>query len=132
MAKAYKGFDRRKHRRLKVNFIIIYQVNKPVHVLMLIGGREIDALMLDLSEVGMAILTNYNIPVTTSLLIKFTFINVDTVLEDERVRSMEIIGEVRNSSPEGRDEYRLGISFIKIAEKDKVAIANFVKMSPGL
>ena len=129
MDKAHKGSERRKHRRLKVSFIIIYQINKPAHVLMLIGGREIDALMLDLSEVGMAILTNYSVPIKTSLLIKFTFINVDAVLEDERVRSMEITGEVRNSSPEGRDEYRLGISFIKIAEKDKAAIANFVKTS---
>jgi len=127
MVKGYEGPERRTRKRLKVNFIIIYQVNKPVHVLMLIGAREIDALMLDLSEVGMAILTNYNIPVATSLFIKFTFINVDAILEDDRVRSMEMTGEVRNSSPEGRDEYRLGIAFTKMAAKDKAAIADFVK-----
>ena len=127
MHNLYKGPDRRRHNRLQVNFIVIFQVNRPAYVLMLVGGREIDSLMLDLSETGMAILTSHNIPVMTSLLIKFTFINVDAILDDDRVRSMEITGQVLNCAKEGRDEYRLGISFTKIKEQDKNAISNFVK-----
>ena len=123
----YKGPERRKNDRIKVNFIVIFQVNKPAHVLMLVGGREIDSLMLDLSQTGMAILASYNIPVMTGLLIKFTFINVDAVSDDERVRSMEIVGEVRNCAKEGKDEYRLGIAFTGIKEQDKAAIFNLVK-----
>lgn len=129
MVNQYPDQERRKNKRLNVNFIVIFQVNRPAHVLMLIGGREIDALMLDISETGVALVSNYNIPISTSLAIKFTFINVDAVTEDERVRSMEITGEVRNNTPEDRKEYRLGIVFTHIDPGDKEAIDRFVQMN---
>ena len=128
MNKKYTGADRRKFKRLKASLIVIYRVHKPLEALVRIGTREINALMLDLSEGGMAIVTNCNIPVSTILLIKFTLINPYT-FDDERIRTMEITGQIRNNALLEKKEYRLGVCFTQIAKEDRIAIANFVKMA---
>ena len=126
MGDAYKGPERRRATRVRAEFIVIYRVDRPVEVRMWIGNREVNAMMLDLSEIGMAILTNYDIPASAILLIKFTLINLYAE-KNERVRSMEIIGEVRNSFSAEDNEHRLGIAFTKITQEDKYAITGFVK-----
>ena len=76
----------------------------------------------------MAFLTNYDIPASTILLIKFTLINLYAD-KRERIRSMEITGEVRNNALAEGNEHRLGVSFTQITKEDKSAIDNFVKMA---
>ncbi|MBM3244508.1 MAG: PilZ domain-containing protein [Candidatus Omnitrophica bacterium] len=84
--------------------------------------------MFDLSEYGMAVSTNYNIPVRTLLQIKFTLINLNAPAEDQ-VKSMQITAEVKSNIQVDKDEYRLGLSFAEIKEEDRMAIAQFVKES---
>ncbi|MBN2120554.1 MAG: PilZ domain-containing protein [Candidatus Omnitrophica bacterium] len=126
----YKGPERRESERLEVHFILVYEVHKPLEVRMFIGKREVDALMLDLSEGGMAILTNYDIPIETFLSIKFTLINPNEI-DDKRVTLIEIMGQVRYNVLSDKDEYRLGICFTNIDEQSKKAIAGFIRMSFG-
>ena len=111
---------------VRAEFIVIYKVNSPVEVYVWIGKKEINAMMLDLSEHGMAILTKYDLPVSSILFTKFTLINLYAD-RDERVRSMQITGEVRHNILSENKEHRLGISFTQITKEDKYAIANFVK-----
>ena len=82
--------------------------------------------MLDLSETGMAILTKFNIPVATVLLLKFTLINFSAD-DDNRLRTIEMSAEVRNNISQEKGEHRLGIVFTKISKKDKQAITDFVQ-----
>jgi c-di-GMP-binding flagellar brake protein YcgR len=120
--------ERRRTRRLKVDFTLTYQVDHPLVVRMSVGwNHNIYALMLDLSEDGMAISTDFNIPSATILSIKFTLINLNAVTEEERIKSMELVGEVRYNIPSVKGEHRLGIKFTQIAPIDKDAIVNFVK-----
>lgn len=128
MGNTHKNTEKRKSKRLKAEFIVTYKIDKPVEVHMWISDREVDALMLDLSESGMAILTNYDIPASTTLVIKFTLINLYAD-KDERVTSIKILGEVRYNVLSKESEYRLGISFTQIANEDKHAIAKFIKMA---
>jgi c-di-GMP-binding flagellar brake protein YcgR len=123
----YNGPERRKSARIEVKFVVTYQVHKPIEVRMWVGNKEVNALMLDLSEQGMAILTKYEIPIASSLAIKFTLINLQAD-KDRQMHSMEIIGGVRYSYKED-NEHRLGISFTRISQEDKTAIANFVEMT---
>ena len=124
--------ERRRFKRLNVNFTLTYQVDKPLYLRMTIGwGKEIDALMLDLSEEGMAITTSYNIPVTTLLSIQFTLINSDEADDQKRVRKMNIVGEVKSNLLLADNDYRLGIHFIQIDAQDRMAIADFVKIAFG-
>ncbi len=128
MDSAYQGSEKRKFARTKVKFIVYYEVDKPIKVSMWVGDEEINALMLDLSEAGMAIVTNYDIPAETVLLIKFTLINLYAD-QEKKVKLINMTGEVCNSTLVENDEHRLGISFTEISEEDKSAIADFVKMA---
>lgn len=122
------GIERRQHKRLNVDFTVIYQVDKPLTVKISIGwNKVIEALMLDLSEGGMAILTEYNIPKSTVLLMKFTLINL-AFIGEKRIKSMNITGEVCYNVSE-KKEHRLGIRFTEIKQDDKLAIADFVKFT---
>ena len=126
MSTEYAGVERRQHKRLKVNFLVIYAVNKPAELIMIVGNKIKTALMSDLSKTGMSILTGFNIPKGTVLMIKFTLINT-SVDKDKRIRSMELNGEVRNNSLKEKNVYRLGILFTHISQQDREAIAEFVE-----
>lgn len=128
MDSAYKDSEKRISPRIKVEFIVTYKVEKPIEVYMWVGKKEVDALILDLSEEGMAILTDRNIPAPSILSMEFTLINL-YANEGKRVKTMRISGEVRYSILSKKNNYRLGISFMQIVKKDKDAIANFVKMA---
>ena len=120
------GFDdRRRSQRVKAEFIVTYKVDRPIKVFMRVGGKELNALMLNLSDTGMAVLTKYKIPVFTVVLIKFTLIDLNANVED-RSKSMDILGEVRHNVFLESDEYQLGISFFQISMKDKNSLAAFV------
>lgn len=119
--------ERRKFLRLSVNFIVTFQVDRPPDVRMSVGGYDVDALMLDLGEGGMALTTDYEIPSGTSLFIYFTLINPYTN-EERRINKMEIQGEVRHNVQLKDKQHRLGISFTRISEPNKQAISEFVRL----
>lgn len=121
--------DKRISKRLKASFTLLYQVDKPMTVVMNVGyGKEIEALMQDLSEGGMAILTNYDIPAATELSIKFTLIN-RALAGDGRIIKMQIEGRVCYNQLMENDEHRLGIRFTEINDNNKKAIADFITLS---
>ena len=126
----YRNYDneRRKQRRTKVEFILTYKVNQPMDIKMLVGNQEVNALMLDLSQQGMAIMTDYDIPVSTLLLIKFTLINLKADGEN-RISSISLTGLVKNNTFQKIRHHRLGIAFQKIPEEDISAIVDFIKQS---
>lgn len=121
--------DKRISKRLKASFTLLYQVDKPMTVVMNVGyGKEIEALMQDLSEGGMAILTNYDIPAATELSIKFTLIN-RALAGDGRIIKMQIEGKVCYNQLMENDEHRLGIRFTQINDNNKKAIEDFITLS---
>ena len=126
MNDTYESIEKRKFARAKAEFILSYRINKSVEMHMWVGSEEVSAVMLDLSETGMAILTKFNIPVATVLLLKFTLINFSAD-EDNRLRTIEMSAQVRNNIPQDEGEHRLGIVFTKISKKDKQAITDFVQ-----
>lgn len=121
--------DKRISKRLKASFTLLYQVDKPMTVVMNVGyAKEIEALMQDLSEGGMAILTNYDIPAATELSIKFTLIN-RALAGDGRIVKMQVEGRVCYNQLMENDEHRLGIRFTQINDNNKKAIADFIALS---
>lgn len=126
---SYSGQERRKFPRLRLRLAIVYEVDKPLSVRMYVGNKEIVATILDLSEGGVAISTNYDIPIQSELSIKFTLLRVEN---DGRVNlygPMEINGEVRYNTLIEKNLHRLGICFTRIDDKDRAEIVNFVKMT---
>lgn len=121
------GQERREFLRLDVSFIVVCKVNAPIEVSMMVGGREVHAIMSNLSEGGMAILTNYNLPVSTVVTAEFILVNDDAEKEEDRVRSIRISGDVRYNSQVQEKTFRLGVRFTDISENDRRFIGEFIK-----
>jgi len=129
----YSGPERRKNRRVKADFVVIYRVNHPLQLRMMIGHHDVNAVMLDLSASGIALLTSYNIPASSLLSMRFTLINESAAVDQEKITHIKVNGEVRSNRPWPRGECRLGICFTGISESDRSKISEFVKIvnQPG-
>ncbi len=126
----YPTIERRRFKRLRASFLIVYRIRKPWEVLKQIGPKERVAVMYDISEGGMAILTNYDIPLATTLSLRFTLINPH-IAGDNRVRTLDAIGDVPYNIHLEKNEHRLGVCFTNISDGDRSAIANLVRMTPS-
>lgn len=85
---------------------------------------------MDISEGGVCLLTNYDIPAKAKLCIKFVLLygHNDNI---EHARLLEALGEVRYNNF-AREEHRLGVCFTDIASEDRQVIAGFVKRAVDL
>ena len=128
MSEDYSGQERRRFKRIEVDFTVFYRVYSPLAVRMRIGDREINALALDISEGGMAVLTSEGAPLSSIATVKFIMLDENTISTESRTRSIVVQGEVRyNFWMEKEKEYRLGIKFTGLSDDDRNFIANFVK-----
>jgi c-di-GMP-binding flagellar brake protein YcgR len=128
MDEKYSGQERRRFKRAEVNFIVFYKVKSPLTIHMRFGDTEINALALDVSEGGMAVLTDYDLPALSIVTVRFIMLDDNAPNVESRTRSIEVKGEVRyNFFIEEEREYRLGIQFIGLSDEDRNFIANFVK-----
>ncbi|MFH1191463.1 MAG: PilZ domain-containing protein [Candidatus Omnitrophota bacterium] len=119
--------NRRKSERLDTAFTLIYQVEKPLSLRIQLGyTNDIDALMLNLSDLGMAIITKHDLPIGIQLSIKFNIIDL-RLQGDERWRHMEITGQTVSNLSLADSSHKIGIRFDRISSADKLAISNFVK-----
>ena len=121
------GENRRRSERRDVAFTLSYSVEKPYTLRISLGlADDISALMLNLSDLGMAIITMLDLPAGTQLYIRFNLRNLN-LLGEKRSRNMVIIGEVVSHLALANGNYRIGIRFDKISDEDKLAISDFVK-----
>ena len=111
--------NRRKAQRQNVAFTLTYGVKKPYTLRVNLGlADDITALMLDLSDSGMAVTTGFNLPQGTQLQLKFNFINL-FLTGQERCRRMEIEAEVVSCANLGKENYRIGICFNNISSREE-------------
>lgn len=120
--------ERRRFPRLKINITVIYKVDRPSHVRVSIGEDEVEATTIDLGEGGVAIQTDYDIPLTTVLSIEFMIYKVDDKDNFKLYKSIKATGEVHSNVLLGKNKHRLGICFTQIDEEVKSEIADFVRM----
>ena len=120
------GKERRKSERMDVAFTLTYSVEKSYTLHISLGLVDnVEAIMVNLSDLGMAIITNYDIPRGAQLYMKFNLINM-RLSGDDRWRFMKITGEAVSNVALADENHRIGIRFNKISEEDKEAISNFV------
>lgn len=136
MEEEHLNSDRRKFKRVEADIVVVYKVDQPAQVRMMIGHNEISANMINLSENGMALSTAHIIPGSTLLSIRFILINDKAATEEERLKLIKTEAEVRYSIPSAQGKFRVGIRFTWIAENDRNVIHDFVKLlsaghSPG-
>jgi c-di-GMP-binding flagellar brake protein YcgR len=126
MNEQFSGAEKRQFKRLRASFIVIYRPRKPSDIFMFIDDTAVTGIMLDLSEDGISLSTDYDLPAATVLSIEFTLIN-PYAARDKKVRKIEATGEVCSSTLFDQEEQRVGIHFTRIDPDDKRALADFVK-----
>jgi c-di-GMP-binding flagellar brake protein YcgR len=125
------GYDRRRFQRLALNIAVTYSIKEPLVARIVIGDMDIQAHMLDLTQAGLAIVTNHNVPIETIISLSFDLAKVNEKGIASLYETIKAAGEVRSNIKLRADEYRLGICFIAINEQDKTRIAEFVNMALG-
>ena len=113
MVNTYGGAERRASKRERMNCTVIYRSDEPLDARFSLRGRDMHAKMVDISQNGMAMVTDYDIPVCTVLSMRFTLLKV----KEELIKfsgPMEITGEVRSNTALAQHEHRLGIYFTKM------------------
>lgn len=130
MLDQYPGIEKRKFIRVGANFIVFYKVNSPLRIRLRMKDRDIEALAIDISEGGMAVYTDYNIPPTNVVNAKFIMINDYGISAQDRTRAILARGEVRyNMFIEAKKTFRLGMQFANLSADDRTFISNFVATS---
>lgn len=117
MNDTYTGIERRANKRLRMNCTVTYRLNEPLAARFMVGSDNIQAEMLDISQGGMAIVTNYDIPVSTVLSMRFTLLKVNKEIITFS-GPMEITGEVKSNVPLSENQHRLGIGFTGMRRVD--------------
>lgn len=124
----FKYREKRRFPRVSVQFDLIYKLNNLPEVRMKIGDQERRASLLSISESGMAIQTDQEIPEATELEMLFHLI-----FTDRQTPPMYAVGQVRYSTElPGAKGFRIGIQFINIDEGDRKTISDFIKTTPSL
>jgi c-di-GMP-binding flagellar brake protein YcgR len=119
--------DRRKFQRLSVNISISYTVESPLEVSTLYQGKEIEATMLSICEGGISLLSKYNIPARSTIVIRFTLFRTDKQGFIAFSNPIEIICEVRYSVIMEDGQYRMGVSFRRVKDTAKSEITTFME-----
>jgi c-di-GMP-binding flagellar brake protein YcgR len=128
MDERYSEVERRKFDRLKVDFSIIYQVNKPWYLRVLIGGKEVEATALDVGAGGLAVSTNYDIPVSTVLAITIMIYNVVSGNNFKFYKTILAQGKVCSNVAQDKGVHRIGINFLEIDPEGKKELLDFARI----
>lgn len=119
--------NRRSSQRKDAAFTLTYSIEKPYDLAVSLGlVDEAGALMRDLSDLGAAIITKYDISLGAQLRVKFNLMNL-CLIGEKRLRRIELVAEVVSNLVLPDESHRIGIRFDKISEEDKAAISQYVK-----
>ncbi len=126
MDKAAGGKERRKFGRVQVSLSIVYRKDESPEVRIRSGDKEASASMIDISEGGIGIISELQVASRTNLWIRFTL----SKAEQKGISffgTVEVLGEVCYCEQISEFAYRMGISFVKVDERSRKDIANFVR-----
>jgi len=110
--------ERRKSQRARINLAVTYHVEHPPLLSRLFGDSDLEATTIDLSESGMALLTEQFIPIFAKILLKIILYKYDEKGLISYYEPIEISGVVRSSFLSSNDAYRLGVSFTHIHQRE--------------
>jgi c-di-GMP-binding flagellar brake protein YcgR len=115
--------ERRKSDRVRANITVFYKVHQPLAMRLVISGKEVESTMLDLSEGGLSMLTDFDLVMGTTLIIRFTLFSVGASVTF--YGPVEIRGEIRHRDQHA-NRWRIGLCFTELSDKDKQEITKFI------
>jgi hypothetical protein len=121
--------EKRKYAREPADSSLQYTVKAPIAVRLKMGNLALPAMICDIGEGGVGVISQFQIPEKTILFLKFTVINTVTPnkeCQECRQRDFVIEGQVCYCRPIDKENYRLGINFLDLAPDDRAFIADYV------
>ena len=121
--------DRRKSQRLQVSLSALCRIAGPSRFLYLLGGKEFESLVIDLSKNGAALLSSHSLPIDTKLFIKMFIVEVTYTGTSEFYEVLTLFANVRYSTHQYEDRYRIGIEFTDIDQDRENKLENIINSS---
>jgi c-di-GMP-binding flagellar brake protein YcgR len=121
------GKERREHKRVRDTFIVTYKLNVPLPVSLTASGDEYAGVAMDISEGGMAVDVDREIPPGTVVQLRFEMENAAAKDPQMRRRLFRLEGQTRHCSTRTHKYFRLGVLFSNLTEEERVFIAAYIK-----
>ena len=116
--------NRREFDRVAASFILDYSIYNPSGIF---AAKEHESgIMLNLSEDGIAFITERKLDPKTNLQMQFTLMGRDHDGK-RQINPMNIKGEVTHNREHAKGEFAVGVKFVGISDRHKDAIVSFVK-----
>lgn len=118
------GIEKRRYTRVEVGFDLVYRSGGALEVRMKADQKDQYASTIDVSQGGLAIVTDRFFEVGSDLDIEFHLI-----FREYQTPPMPAKGRVKYCAPlEEKGKYRLGIELLEIAQEDEKEIEDFVNL----
>ncbi|MCU0666470.1 MAG: PilZ domain-containing protein [Candidatus Omnitrophica bacterium] len=130
MTVSYSGFDKRKHKRFRIQLVVTYRREAVLDVVIRHGDKNEKGLLLDISEGGISLLSHMDISVGSILYVQFSFAQVKDFGLD-LTGDIKLRGQVRYCTVEKDNMYKLGVCFVDVKDKARKDIESFLFFAQG-
>jgi len=114
--------ERRRYRRHNVNILASFCVLKAPGIAL---RRTFDAIIVDMGEWGLSLVTDHSTPIANIIIIEFNLIDARAD-KRERVMPLKVRGEIVYNMALKDKECRLGVRLIDLDGKSRNSIARFL------
>jgi c-di-GMP-binding flagellar brake protein YcgR len=111
---------------MQISLAATYEVIGPEHVRDILGGKEYDARTLDLSAGGLSLVADHYLPVGTELIITIALFETNLIDTFQAFEPLKVYGTIRSMLPQNGNQYRIGVEFTAVGEKESVRITHMI------
>jgi c-di-GMP-binding flagellar brake protein YcgR len=119
-------FEHRKYKRTSAKFMLSYKVSKSLQVAIMASESKIDAIMGNISQGGLMMVTQYDLPIDSKLTLSFAVVNDAALHDDDKIKALDIEGVVRSKRQIKHNEFDIGVEFVDPSQEDQKFLAEFV------
>ncbi len=101
-------------------------MSKALQLELMISESKIDAIMGDISQGGLMMLTQYDLPIDSKLSLTCTMVNEAALYEDDKMKIFEMEGLVRSNRQIKYNEFKIGVEFSNLSQEHQKFLAQFV------
>lgn len=113
--------EKRKFKRKQITLVVTYHDNMVLGMQVRRGKSEYSATMIDISEEGMALLTDMNLPKGAMMTVKFSLADK----KDQAPKIALLTAKVMNAAPAGQGRFRVGIQFQDLNKENRERLKAF-------
>lgn len=119
--------EKRKFKRKKISIAVTYQDNTVLDIRMRRGKRDYEATMIDISEEGMGLLTDMDLPKGAMMMVKFSMAdNKDKSANPKGVALLT--AKIMYSEAAGPGRFRVGIEFRDVNKENRERLRTFCQI----